>query len=210
MVRSSPEHVGERSASDSDAISVFGSSNVWIDHCYLARATDGLLDVIHASTAVTISNSYFTEHDKVMLLGHNDEYTADRSMKVTVAFNHFGRELVQRMPRVVSTTRTRRGSSPKVSIKEQGLPLLELASSTSVSLYLLFYADDLIVIVFSSLATNQFVERLDNRFSFKTVMLEAKAVSTPISVTHNLGLADSSYYTVPAQYRALLGFLRYL
>ncbi|KAM3362665.1 putative pectate lyase 16 [Capsicum galapagoense] len=100
MVRSSPEHVGERLGSDGDAISVFGSSNVWIDHCYLARATDGLLDVIHASTAVTISNNYFTEHDKVMLLGHNDEYTADRIMKVTVVFNHFGRELVQRMPRV--------------------------------------------------------------------------------------------------------------
>ncbi|XP_060194746.1 probable pectate lyase 16 [Lycium barbarum] len=100
MVQSSPEHVGERLGSDGDAISVFGSSNIWIDHCYLARATDGLLDVIHASTAVTISNNYFTEHDKVMLLGHNDEYTADRSMKVTVVFNHFGRELVQRMPRV--------------------------------------------------------------------------------------------------------------
>ncbi|XP_015063939.1 probable pectate lyase 16 [Solanum pennellii] len=100
MVRSSPEHVGERLGSDGDAISVFKSSNVWIDHCYLARATDGLLDVIHASTAVTISNNYFTEHDKVMLLGHNDEYTADRNMKVTVVYNHFGRELVQRMPRV--------------------------------------------------------------------------------------------------------------
>ncbi|KAG5622930.1 hypothetical protein H5410_008148 [Solanum commersonii] len=100
MVRSSPEHVGERLGSDGDAISVFTSSNVWIDHCYLARATDGLLDVIHASTAVTISNNYFTEHDKVMLLGHNDEYTADRNMKVTVVYNHFGRELVQRMPRV--------------------------------------------------------------------------------------------------------------
>ncbi|XP_006348206.1 putative pectate lyase 17 [Solanum tuberosum] len=89
-----------KKGSDGDAISVFTSSNVWIDHCYLARATDGLLDVIHASTAVTISNNYFTEHDKVMLLGHNDEYTADRKMKVTVVYNHFGRELVQRMPRV--------------------------------------------------------------------------------------------------------------
>jgi hypothetical protein len=26
---------------------------------------DGLIDVIHATTAVTISNNYFTEHDKV-------------------------------------------------------------------------------------------------------------------------------------------------
>ncbi|XP_050231167.1 probable pectate lyase 16 [Mercurialis annua] len=100
LVRSSPTHVGERGGSDGDGISIFGSSNIWIDHCYLARCTDGLLDVIHASNYVTISNNYFTQHDKVMLLGHNDDYTADKNMKVTVVLNHFGPGLVQRMPRV--------------------------------------------------------------------------------------------------------------
>ncbi|KAL0407245.1 UNVERIFIED_CONTAM: putative pectate lyase 16 [Sesamum latifolium] len=100
MVRSTPDHVGERLGSDGDAISVFASSNVWIDHCYLARCTDGLVDIIHASNLVTVSNNYFTQHDKVMLLGHRDGYTADRIMKVTVVFNHFGPGLVQRMPRV--------------------------------------------------------------------------------------------------------------
>ena len=34
-----------------------------------------------------------------MLLGHNDDYTQDVKMQVTVAFNHFGEGLVQRMPR---------------------------------------------------------------------------------------------------------------
>ncbi|GLJ17498.1 hypothetical protein SUGI_0304370 [Cryptomeria japonica] len=34
-----------------------------------------------------------------MLLGHNDAYTEDVKMQVTVAFNHFGEGLVQRMPR---------------------------------------------------------------------------------------------------------------
>ncbi|XP_002518441.4 probable pectate lyase 16 [Ricinus communis] len=100
LVRSSASHVGERRGSDGDGIVVFASSNIWIDHCYLARCTDGLLDVIHASTAVTISNNYFSQHDKVMLLGHNDEYSADEVMKVTVVLNHFGPGLVQRMPRV--------------------------------------------------------------------------------------------------------------
>ncbi|KHN40868.1 Putative pectate lyase 2 [Glycine soja] len=100
MVRSSPEHVGYREGSDGDAISIFASSNVWIDHCFLARCTDGLIDVIHASTAVTISNNYFTQHDKVMLLGHSDEYTADKVMRVTVAFNRFASGLIERMPRV--------------------------------------------------------------------------------------------------------------
>ncbi|KAK4421356.1 putative pectate lyase 2 [Sesamum alatum] len=100
MVRSTPDHVGERLGSDGDAISVFASSNVWIDHCYLARCTDGLVDVIHASNLVTVSNNYFTQHDKVMLLGHRDGYTADRIMKVTVVLTTFGPGLVQRMPRV--------------------------------------------------------------------------------------------------------------
>ncbi|KZV16067.1 hypothetical protein F511_26196 [Dorcoceras hygrometricum] len=100
MVRSSPNHVGERHGSDGDSISIFASSNIWIDHCYLARATDGLVDIIHGSTGVTVSNNYFTQHDKVMLLGHQDGFAADRVMKVTVVFNHFGPGLVQRMPRV--------------------------------------------------------------------------------------------------------------
>ncbi|TYH47659.1 hypothetical protein ES332_D10G013200v1 [Gossypium tomentosum] len=99
-VRSSPTHVGMRGGSDGDAINVFASSNICIDHCYLARAKDGLIDVIHASTSVTISNNYFTQHDKVMLLGHNDKFIADKVMKVTLVFNHFGEGLTERMPRV--------------------------------------------------------------------------------------------------------------
>ncbi|XP_047339681.1 putative pectate lyase 2 [Impatiens glandulifera] len=99
-VMSNPYHVGEREGSDGDSISIFSSTDVWIDHCYLARATDGLLDVTHSSTRVTISNNYFTQHDKVMLLGHRDGYTEDEGLKVTVVFNYFGPELVQRMPRV--------------------------------------------------------------------------------------------------------------
>ncbi|KAL3820737.1 hypothetical protein ACJIZ3_006642 [Penstemon smallii] len=57
MVRSTPDHVGERLGSDGDAIAVFASSNIWIDH-------------------------------------------SDRGLKVTVAFNHFGPGLVQRLPRL--------------------------------------------------------------------------------------------------------------
>ncbi|KAH7415600.1 hypothetical protein KP509_14G053300 [Ceratopteris richardii] len=98
-VRSSTDHIGHRAGSDGDGISVFGSRNIWIDHNYLASCTDGLVDVIHASTAITISNNYFCNHNKVMLLGHNDRYSADKAMRVTVAFNRFGPGLNQRMPR---------------------------------------------------------------------------------------------------------------
>ncbi|XP_048438481.1 putative pectate lyase 2 [Pyrus x bretschneideri] len=99
-VRSTPTHIGKRRGCDEDAIAVFASSHVWIDHCFLARSADGLLDVTHASTAVTITNNYFSQHDKVMLLGHNDNFSADKNMRVTIAFNRFGAGLIERMPRV--------------------------------------------------------------------------------------------------------------
>ncbi|ONI09957.1 hypothetical protein PRUPE_4G020600 [Prunus persica] len=86
--------VGHRRGCDGDA-----TSHVWVDHCFLARSSDGLIDVTHASTAVTITDNYFSQHDKVMLLGHNDNFSADEGMKVTIAFNRFGAGLIERMPR---------------------------------------------------------------------------------------------------------------
>uniref|UniRef100_M8C0B6 Pectate lyase n=1 Tax=Aegilops tauschii TaxID=37682 RepID=M8C0B6_AEGTA len=73
---------------------------VWIDHNTLSRCEDGLLDVTRSSTDVTISNNWFHDHDKVMLLGHEDQHVADRRMRVTVAFNRFGPNVSQRMPRI--------------------------------------------------------------------------------------------------------------
>lgn len=62
----SAAHTGNRGKCDGDAISIFASKNIWIDHCYLAKAADGLIDVIRDSTDVSITNNYFTKHDKVM------------------------------------------------------------------------------------------------------------------------------------------------
>ncbi|KAK3439826.1 hypothetical protein EUGRSUZ_B00168 [Eucalyptus grandis] len=98
-VRSSPRHYGWRTISDGDGVSIFGGSHIWVDHCSLSNCKDGLIDAIEGSTAITISNNYMTHHDKVMLLGHSDSYTRDKNMQVTIAFNHFGEGLVQRMPR---------------------------------------------------------------------------------------------------------------
>ncbi|CDP16631.1 unnamed protein product [Coffea canephora] len=98
-IRNSPEHSGYWTVSDGDGISIFGGQHVWVDHCSLSNCHDGLIDAIHGSTAITISNNYFTNHDKVMLLGHSDYYTQDKNMQATIAFNHFGEGLVQRMPR---------------------------------------------------------------------------------------------------------------
>ncbi|CAL1359927.1 unnamed protein product [Linum trigynum] len=92
-----PHALGE--VLDGDGISVFGSTHVWIDHYSLSNCADGLIDVTYGSTATTVSNNYMTHHDEVMLLGHSDGFVRDKGMQVTVAFNHFGEGLIQRMPR---------------------------------------------------------------------------------------------------------------
>lgn len=98
-MRSSPTHYGYRTKSDGDGISIFGSKDIWVDHCSLSRCKDGLIDAVMGSTGITISNNYFSDHNEVMLLGHSDGYLPDTGMQVTIAFNHFGENLVQRMPR---------------------------------------------------------------------------------------------------------------
>ncbi|KAJ9166443.1 hypothetical protein P3X46_021198 [Hevea brasiliensis] len=85
---------------DGDAIRLVTASKVWIDHNTLYACQDGLLDVTRGSTHITISNNWFKDQDKVMLLGHDDGYLRDKDMRVTVVFNHFGPNCNQRMPRV--------------------------------------------------------------------------------------------------------------
>ncbi|KAL6007201.1 hypothetical protein ACLOJK_032697 [Asimina triloba] len=99
MIRDSLIHVGLRTRSDGDAISIFGSNNVWVDHNSLSRCADGLVDIIEGSTAITISNNHLTHHNDVILLGGHDNTWQDAAMQVTLAFNHFGKGLIQRMPR---------------------------------------------------------------------------------------------------------------
>ncbi|KAL8142855.1 hypothetical protein V2J09_015887 [Rumex salicifolius] len=98
-VSSSPTRAEWVINTDGDGITVFNSSRVWIDHCSMWRCADGLVDATMGSTAITISNNHFTNHNEVMLLGHNDSYVKDKHMQVTIAFNHFGEGLIQRMPR---------------------------------------------------------------------------------------------------------------
>ncbi|KAH7528977.1 hypothetical protein FEM48_Zijuj05G0134700 [Ziziphus jujuba var. spinosa] len=85
---------------DGDAIRLVTASKVWIDHNTLYQCQDGLLDVTRGSTDITVSNNWFRDQDKVMLLGHDDGYLRDKNMRVTVMYNHFGPNCNQRMPRV--------------------------------------------------------------------------------------------------------------
>lgn len=72
MMRDSWNHVGTRTRSDGDAISIFGSSNIWVDHISMSDCEDGLVDVIQGSTAVTISNCHMTKHNDV-----SEDFCAD-------------------------------------------------------------------------------------------------------------------------------------
>ncbi|PWZ08174.1 putative pectate lyase 15 [Zea mays] len=60
------------------------------------------------SMAITVSNNYFTHHNKWLDFSSNgegqdnagDSYVEDKAMQVTIAFNHFCEGLIQRMPRI--------------------------------------------------------------------------------------------------------------
>jgi len=67
-IRDSWNHVGIRTKADGDAISIFGSSNIWIDHLSLSDCEDGLVDIIQGSTGITISNCHMTKHNDVIAL----------------------------------------------------------------------------------------------------------------------------------------------
>ncbi|CAL9059252.1 unnamed protein product [Musa banksii] len=98
-IRDSEGHWGIRTRSDGDGVSIFGASHVWVDHLSMSNCADGLIDAVKASTAITISNCHLTRHNDVILLGASDKSQEDAVMQVTVAYNHFGKGLVQRMPR---------------------------------------------------------------------------------------------------------------
>ncbi|RWA04865.1 hypothetical protein EKO27_g10240 [Xylaria grammica] len=61
-----------------DAVTVQSSSNIWIDSCDFSSDLDhskdyydGLVDIVHASEWVTVSNTYFHDHWKGSLVGHS-------------------------------------------------------------------------------------------------------------------------------------------
>ncbi|KAL0797801.1 hypothetical protein Bca101_052975 [Brassica carinata] len=71
LIRDSEQHIGLRTVSDGDGISLFGATNVWIDHVSMTRCSDGMIDAILGSTAITISNSHFTDHEEMYAIGGN-------------------------------------------------------------------------------------------------------------------------------------------
>ena len=98
-----------------DALSIDTSKNIWIDHCHLKdtinlnhaqlagtettkwQTYDGLCDIKGESTAITISNNIFENHDKTMLIGARDLEGSNERREVTIANNIF-KNCAQRLP----------------------------------------------------------------------------------------------------------------
>nr|KJB61001.1 hypothetical protein B456_009G335100 [Gossypium raimondii] len=97
-IKDGENHLGLQSANNSDRVSILGTTNIWLDYLSLHHCAYGFIDVIQGSTVVIISNCHFGYHDNVMLFGASDSYNANEKMQVTLALNHFGKGLVDRMP----------------------------------------------------------------------------------------------------------------
>lgn len=100
-----------------DAISIQGAERVWVDRNTITDAPltddqlpiengkprqchDGAIDITRGANYVTVSYNVIDKHDKTMLIGHSDSYTADIGrLKVTIANNVFS-NVTQRVPRV--------------------------------------------------------------------------------------------------------------
>ena len=90
-----------KNASD-DSINVqSGTTNVWIDHNDLSNGYDGLIDIKRGSDFITVSWNHLHDHDKSMLLGHDDANGAEDTGHLRVTYHHnYFRNCDQRGPRV--------------------------------------------------------------------------------------------------------------
>lgn len=100
-----------------DNILLVNARRIWIDFCTFSDGArpdrlnrrmfgrpmqfhDGLVDIIRQSDQITISNSVFRNHDKVMLIGNSDKRTEDAGyLRVTLHSNWFD-DVKERAPRV--------------------------------------------------------------------------------------------------------------
>ncbi|WP_440064497.1 pectate lyase family protein [Streptosporangium sp. OZ121] len=84
-----------------DGIQVQYSTRVWIDHNTFSNGYDGAVDVKRASDYVTISWNKVTNHDKSMLLGHDDGNGGEDRGHLRVTYHHNWFDgTTQRHPRV--------------------------------------------------------------------------------------------------------------
>lgn len=101
-----------------DGINIITSTYVWIDHVTFTDGNftddkykkkdnwkyvqhDGLLDIKRGSDLITVSYCLFENHDKTILIGHNDKNDSQDENKLHITFHHNSFSNVrQRAPRV--------------------------------------------------------------------------------------------------------------
>lgn len=90
------------SGATDDAINVqMFTHHVWIDHNDLSNGDDGLVDIKRGSDFITVSWNRTHDHDKTMLLGHDDDNGAQDIGRLRVTYHHnFFDGSDQRNPRV--------------------------------------------------------------------------------------------------------------
>jgi pectate lyase-like protein len=81
---------------DGDGIQVHYAHHVWIDHCEIRDALDGLVDIVHGSDFVTLSHNRFLytaaaapqATRRAQLVGHSTENGAEDRGRLNVTFHH--------------------------------------------------------------------------------------------------------------------------
>ncbi|WP_216355984.1 right-handed parallel beta-helix repeat-containing protein [Streptomyces sp. MP131-18] len=77
------------------------SHHIWIDHNDFSDGDDGAVDVKRGSDYVTVSWNHFYDHDKTLLVGHDDDNAAQDAGRLRVTYHHnFFDTSDQRNPRV--------------------------------------------------------------------------------------------------------------
>ncbi|KIM20194.1 polysaccharide lyase family 1 protein [Serendipita vermifera MAFF 305830] len=75
----------EGKTQDWDAIQMDTASNVWIDHCLLEKAGDGLIDSRLDTTFLTVSYTILRDHNKAFGIGWTENVTS----QITIHHNYF-------------------------------------------------------------------------------------------------------------------------
>jgi len=91
--------ISKVSVGEGDAITILASHHIWIDHCDLSSdrndttsGYDGLVDITHGSSFVTVSWTLFHDHRDTSLVGHTADVTQmveDAALTVTYHHNLF-------------------------------------------------------------------------------------------------------------------------
>jgi pectate lyase len=64
------------------------SHHIWIDHNDFSNGDDGAVDIKRGSDLVTVSWNRFHDHDKTLLLGHDDDNAAQDAGRLRTTYHH--------------------------------------------------------------------------------------------------------------------------